>query len=361
MTGCDLRHGAGGKSTCLALAALLAALGAAAQAPAATSVTLRGTVVAAGTGDPLPFTIVAVRPGPERFTDEHGVFAVSGLAPGRYRLLVRQIGYTPADTSLTVRGDSDVSVRIELAHLAIELPPVTVTARTTCTRPGFPDRRVTPALAAVFDQLLENARRFELLADSYPFRFRHQRTYRTVTGRGDTLRIKVDSIEQASAPELKSYRPGRIVEWGSGPFRDQRVVLLPALAQFADSAFIATHCFRLAGRDTIDGVTLVRVDFEPAATLRSADVSGAAYLDSLSYQLRYTRMAVTKPERALSGVTAFVATTRFSEIAPGIVLHDDVRAVATLLTPPGSSSPAQRIEEQRLLSVRFLRPLVRER
>jgi hypothetical protein len=341
--------------------ALLVPLCATAQEVRSGTVTLRGTVVVAGTGAPLPLSIVAVRPGPtEQFTDAHGAFAVSGLAQGSYRLLVRQIGYTPADTSVTIRGDADVSVRIDLAHLAIDLPPVTVTGRTTCTQPGPPDRGVTPALATLFDQLLENARRFTLLAGSYPFRFRHERTYRTVTGRGDTLVTEVDSMWQSSQGELKRYQPGRVVVWGSGPFQDRRVVLLPALAQFGDSAFIAMHCFRLAGRDTIAGETLVRVDFEPAATLRSTDVSGAAYLDSLTYQIRYTRIALTKPEPALAGVVAFAATTRFSEIAPGIVLHDHVRALTTLRAPTRSSLPAQRIEEQRLLSVRFLRPIIKQ-
>jgi len=343
--------------------ALLAPLCAAAQEPGhpPSGVTLRGTVVAAGTQQPLPFTIVAVRPGlTERFTDEHGAFAFSGLARGTYRLIVRQIGYTPGDTSVTVDGDSDVSVRVGLTHVAIELPPVTVTGRTTCTRPGSPDRSLTPALAAVFDQLLENARRFELLADSFPFRFVHERTYRTVTRGADTLAAAVDSIEQTSREERQQrYRPGQVVQRGRGPFRDQRVVVLPALTHFADTTFINHHCFRLAGRDTIEGKALVRIDFAPSARLRSADLAGAAYLDPVTYQLRHTRVAVTKPERALPDVAALVATTRFREIAPGIMLHEHVRAVTTLRTPARSAVPAQRIEEQRLLSVQFLRSFFR--
>jgi hypothetical protein len=350
------------RSSPAAALALLAPLCATAQEPRPVAVTLRGTVVAAGTGERLPFSIIALHPSPHQlFTDEHGAFALSGVSPGRYRLLVRQIGYTPADTIVAVRGDSDVSVRIELTHLAIDLPPVTVTGRTTCTAPGPPQGSVTPGLAAVFDQLLENARRFELLADSYPFRFRHERIYRRVTGRPDTVTVGVDSIEQASEGELKPYRPGQIVVEGTGPFQGQRVVLLPGLAQLGDTAFTATHCFRLAGRDTIEGTTLVRLDFEPVATLRSADVAGAAYLDSLTYQLRYTRVTLTRPGRALPGTVALVATTRFREIAPGVVLHDHVHVVTTLPTPMRSSVPALRIEEQRLLSVRFVRPFFRER
>jgi hypothetical protein len=339
--------------------ALLAPLCAAAQEPRPTSVTVHGSVVAAGTDQPLAFSIVALRPGvSDHFTDQDGTFRFTDVAPGIYRLIVRQIGYSPADSIVIVR-DADVTLRIKLSHLAVELPPITVVGRTTCTQPGPPDPTVAPALAAVFDQVLEHVRRFELLADSYPFRFRIERTQWWVSRADQALTITVDSIDQTSREERRTYRPGEVVEWGRGPFQGERVVRLPGLTQFGDSAFIHTHCFRLAGRDTIEGEALVRVDFVAAARLRSANVEGAAYLDAVTYQLRFTRVALTRAQRALPGVVALVATTRFREIAPGIVLHDHVRAVTTLPPPPRPSLPAQRIEEQRLLGVEFLRPLYR--
>ena len=304
-------------------------------------VTVHGTVVNAETGEPLAFSIVALQPGfAEHFTDQAGAFTFTNVSTGTYRLRVRQIGYSPVDTTLTVGSDSDLSIRIALRRVAVELPPITVTGALTCVQPGPPDAAVTPALASVFDQLLENARRYRLLADSFPFTFVIERT--SSTG--------VDTIEQTSGDERHRYRPGRVVDAGTGPWRDRRVVLLPGLEEFGDSAFVRNHCFRLAGRDTAEGEVFVRIDFEPAARLRSADVAGAAYLDPGSYQLRYTRVRLTRPERSLPEVLGLVATTRFREIAPGIVLHDRVRAVATL------PRQVERIEEQRLLGVRFQRP-----
>jgi hypothetical protein len=302
--------------------------------------TVHGTVVSAETGDPLAFSIVSLRPTlNEHFTDEHGAFTFAGVLPGTYRLVVRQIGYTPADTTLVVTSDADVVVHIVLIHVAVELPPITVTGELTCTQPGLPDAASTPALSAVFEQLLENARRYRLLADSFPFTFVIERRYES----------EVDTVTQTSAQEHR-YRPGRVIDWGKGDFRNQRVVLLPALQEFADSAFLQNHCFRLAGRDTLEGETFVRVDFEPAARLRSPDVAGAAYLEEGTYQLRYTRVSLTRAERSLPGVIGLVATTRFREIVPGIVLHDRVRAVTTLRRVP------ERVEEQRLLAVQFMRP-----
>jgi hypothetical protein len=340
--------------------ALLAPLCAAAQEPPPPRVTLRGTVVVAGTGDPLPFTIVALGPGfTEQFTDEHGAFAFSGLSRGRYRLVVRQIGYTPADTSITVHSDSDVSVRIALPHIAIELPPITVTGRATCTRPGAPDRRLTPALAAVFGQMLENAHRYQLLADAYPYVVRFERTFTWVDGEGKRTVTRVDTIEHKSEVRWR-YRPGKVVATGTGQFRGESIVRLPGLEDFADSAFLRAHCFRLFGLDTLEGGAVIRLDFDPAARLRSADVAGEVYLDSASYQMRYAVVRLTRPERANPPLFPLVATSRYREIAPGIELHDHVRSVTTLPPRARSSPPAQRIEEQRLLTVHFIRPLGRE-
>jgi hypothetical protein len=272
-----------------------------------------------------------------------GTFTFTGIGAGTYRLLVRQIGYAPAETTLVI-GRDDLTVRLALGRVGVDLPPITVTGELTCIQPGPPDSAVTPSLAAAFDQLLENARRFRLLADSFPFGFALERTQRPD--------LQVDTITQTSAEERRRYRPGAVVAAGTGSWRDRRVVRLPGLEQFADSAFVHNHCFRLAGRDTIDGEMFVRVDFEPAARLRTSDVSGAAYLDLSSYQLRYTQVHLTRPERALRGVLGLVVTTRFREIVPGIVLHDRVRAVTTL------PKQIERIEEQRLLAVTFTRPFL---
>ena len=316
--------------------------------------TVHGTVVSAETGEPLGYSIVSLRPTlDEHFTDQHGAFTFTGVLPGTYRLLVRQIGYMPADTTLVVTSDADLLVHIVLIHVAVELPPITVTGELTCTQPGPPDATATPALAAVFEQLLENARRYRLLADSFPFTFVIERTYASLSKIPENSRLEIDTVAQTSAQERQRYRPGGVVGMGEGGFSGQRIVRLPGLEQFADSAFVHNHCFRLAGRDTTEGDTFVRMDFEPAARLRSPDIAGAAYLELGTYQLRYTRVRLTRPERSLPGVTGLEATTRFREIVPGIVLHDHVRAVTTLRTQ------LERIEEQRLMVVQFLRPFGR--
>ncbi len=332
---------------------LACALPAPAQRPPG-NLTLRGTVVAE-TGDPLGFSIVTLIPGAgRRFTDQRGAFAFHELAAGMYLLSVRQIGYTPLNTQIVLRDGTSLTLPVVLRRLAVELPPITVTGHAICTHPGPPDRTVTPALAAVFDQLQENARRLELLADSHPFRFRLERRFRGVNRRGDSLAAEVDTIDLESSETRRPYRPGRVVAQGSGPFRDRRVVSLPSLHEFGDSAFLHNHCFRLAGRDTIGGEMLVRIDFEPAQRLRSSDVAGSAYLDSITYELRFTETSLTKPQRAqIQGIRSLVARIEFTSLVRGIALQDFVRAVTTYR----SGLVTSRVETQRLLGVHFKRPL----
>jgi hypothetical protein len=316
---------------------------------------LRGTVVSAETGQPLGFSIVTLLPKIGRqFTDSAGAFVFAGTTPGRYVLSVRQIGYAPLDTQIVVAGDSTTTVQIALRHLAIELPPVTIADR-QCTNPGPPDSSDS-ALRAVFDQLQENARRFELLSDSYPFRYRLERTVRTVNQRGDTGRAIVDTIRLTSDDDHDHpYAVGRVVEpawgpWGGGG--DGVYVIHSAdLHDLGNPDFVASHCFRLAGRDTIGEETLVRINFEPATRIGSADMAGAAYLDSLTFELRYTETSLTRPERSvLNNLRTVNFRTRFRSVARNVSLQDLLTVITTY-----RFGQRPKIETQRTVEVRFSR------
>src|SRR6266540_3603243 len=302
------------------------------QVATAPQPSLRGTVVSAETSYPLGFSIVTLHPNIGRqFTDGAGAFAFSGTQAGMYLLSVRQIGYAPLDTQVAITGDSATIVHIALRRLAIELPPVTIAAR-QCTNPGRPDSS-DAALLAVFEQLQENARRFELLADSYPFRYVLELSERNVS---------------------HPYAVGRVVEPGWGPWGSPENVLVIRSADLEDlgnASFIANHCFRLAGRDTIGGETLVRIDFEPATRIGSADMAGAAYLDPSTYELRFTETSLTRPERsALTNVRSMNFRTRFRNIARGVPLQDSLTVITTY-----RYGRQTKIDTQRTVEVRFRR------
>jgi hypothetical protein len=310
---------------------------------------LRGTVVSAEAGQPLGYSIVELRPARgQQFTTASGTFAFSTLQPGTYLLSVRQIAYTPVDTLIVVPENGETVVRVALRHLAIELPPVTVAAA-QCTKPGPPEASDT-ALRAVFDQLQENARRYELLADSYPFRYTLEIAERTVSQRGDTGEPEIRRLRFYSS-DNHSYAVGRVVEPAWGPWGDPANTLVIHSAELQDlgnARFIANHCFRLAGLDTIGGDTLVRVDFEAAKRL-GPDMSGSAYLHPTTYELRYTVTSLTRPERSeLANVRAMSFRTRFRNIAPGVPLQDSLTAITTY-----RYGGRTKIDTQRTLDVRF--------
>src|SRR5206468_7615333 len=116
-----------------------------------------------------------------------------------------------------------------------------------------------------------NARRYELLAESYPFRYALEISERTVSQHGDTGKPEIRKL-RFSSDDNHPYTVGRVVEPAWGPWGDPQTTLVIHSAELQDLGnpkFIANHCFRLAGLDTIAGDTLVRVDFEPAKRLGS--------------------------------------------------------------------------------------------
>jgi hypothetical protein len=307
-------------------------------------------VVSAESGQPLGFSIVTLQPnGGRQFTDSAGAFTFADIHAGTYVLSVRQIGYVPLDTQVVISGASATVVRVTLRRLAIELPPVTVTGH-QCTKPGRPDSS-DATLLAVFDQLEENAKRFQLLADSYPFRYTLELSERTVNQKGDTGRPIVRKLEFSSS-DGPSYAVGGVVGPSYPPWDPGGLVIETGGPEyFANASFIANHCFRLTGRDTIAGETLVRIDFEPGQRVWSADLSGAAFLDSLTYQLRYLETALTHPERTdLNGVRTLAARTRFRDVAPGVPLQDWLMVVTTY-----RSRRTSEVQTQRTVDVHFLR------
>ena len=320
--------------------------------PLAAQQTLRGTVLTAGSTDSLPFSVVSLEPGfPPRLTDVRGQFTFTMLTTGRYRLVVRQIGHLPFDTLLTVGTAALEPLQVTLQRMAIGLPAVTVRGRIECRVPGPPDPAISAAAAAVFDQAVENARRYRLLADSFPHRTVVERTLATVDAGGNQHVTMIDTLPRESGA-LRPYRRGHLITDGAGPRIGQLEVRLWHLEDFADSAFIKHHCFRLAGRDTLGGETLTRLDFQPPRSFGEVDVEGAVYLDPATYVVRYAVVRLTQPRQGLRNVAALEARTRFRQIAPWLVVYDH-SAVTRLRNPRGAS----RVEEVRMLDVRFARPL----
>jgi len=324
----------------------------------ARDVTLRGTVLTAETSEPVPYGIIEVDRLARRLTDQAGVFQIGPLRAGSHHLVVRQIGYLPFDSTIAIPATTPLFIRLK--RLGVLLSPVSVSGTPECRVPGPPNAAVTPALATIFDQLVTNARRMRLLADEYPHLLYVQRTLADTelpVGAGRT-KIGTDTLKLRSTDKWV-YRPGHIVGRTSyeedfvgrrirSPWDDQELIRLPTLVDFADSSFVATHCFQLVGRDTLQGGVFVRIEFRPTIRIKTSDVAGAAYLDSLTYMIRYTVVDVTRPGQGVPGLTSLSATSRFHEAAPGILVTDWILAKSRM-------GLNDRTEEQRLLQFSFIR------
>jgi len=330
----------------------------------ASDFTLRGSVVTAETSEPVAYAIVEVNGLAPRLTDETGHFQVVALRAGTYHVVVRQIGYLPFDSTIAIPA---APVLIRLKRLGVLLSAVTVNGTGECRRPGPPDAAVTPALATIFEQLVTNARRMRLLADEFPHTAFVLRTLTDTPLPVGPIKTGTDTLTQRSMDKWP-YRPGHVVgrtaynEDFSGrriltPRDDQDLVRLPTLIDFADSSFVATHCFQLVGRDTLDGGTFMRIEFRPSVRIKTSDVSGGAYLDSATYMIRYTAVDLTHPGQGVPGLIFRRATSRFREVAPGILVTDRIRAQSRGLTNQltDRNQLFDRTEEQQLLEVHFIR------
>lgn len=317
------------------------------SSPAA-SQALRGDVRAAESNIPLPYSTVVLLPGVVgRFADDSGVFSFPRLAAGRYRMVVRAIGYLPFDTTITLA--EPIALHVRLLPLAVELPPVTVVATRACLRPGPPARDSEPELAQIFDQLRDNAERFRLLSEAYPFKYwveRHVWQDPPSPGTG----VELDTIELRSDARFP-YRPGGLIINQLGPRGRERTLRLPTVLDLADSVFHKTHCFTFAGVDSLSGRLHLRVDFLASDRLRSPDVAGSAWLDSETYQLRQLTFRLTRAERAATSLKTLEATVAFGELFRSLTVPVHIAAKSEAVS---RRRPVTGNESQRLLRVEFL-------
>jgi hypothetical protein len=328
---------------------------------------LRG-VVRSTLGDRIPYAVVALEPAfPHRFTDDSGNFVFPRVPPGTYHFLARQVGYKPLDTTVVVLPDSTLELRIALEHLVVELSQIDVTAELAraarpshCTEPGPPDPVRTADLAAIFVQLKQNAERYWMLADSYPAIYRMSRSRGYMDRDGKVFYTSVDTVELRTDTRWH-YAPGHLLADLQSPHGGTELqVMLPTLPDLADSVFDANHCFRLVGLDTLEGEMYVRVDFRPDERLVEPDADGSAYLDPVTYLIRYLKIQLTHASRAVVDLVNLTAKVRFREIAPSIVIADLITSEAASRQGAGLRGElVEGRELQRLLSVFFTRPLPR--
>ena len=318
---------------------------------------VRGVVRAGGVRIPYAVVDLGAARG-KQFSDDSGTFRFIGVPAGSFRLAVRQVGFRPFDTTVVKLEGTPLVVSVNMEPLVIELAAITVAVRRTCEAPGPPDSTLAPRLADVFDQLRQNAERYAFLSDSYPFHYRLSRTFTDFDAAGRIVWSATDTVRYLSSAQVH-YRPGQVLAVGPGPQHSlAKVIRLPTLSDFADSAFQSNHCFYFAGTETRDSTRLVRFDFVPVDSLRFPDIEGDVELDAGSFQIRSATIRLTRVGRAMPGLVSTSSTISFAELYPNIVVPRRMEGELIPVPRLDVRTPiARSTEAQQLLDVHFERPL----
>jgi hypothetical protein len=319
-------------------------------------VTVSGTVISEGTGNPIPFSTLRIQPiGRERFADRNGSFVYYSVPPGTYEIQARMLGYLPFDSLVQVVSNAPLVLTITLRRVPTSLEEVKITAPPR--RCIFPDEMgfvSDPELALVLNEARKNAQREQLLRRTYPFEYQMAQSHATrdlVTGRST---LQYDTATYRSDDTWR-YRRGRVVTQDrSKLFGEVRVMRLPTLADLADRHFLASHCFKYSGVVEDNGRPAHRIDFHTDSSLIAPDVEGSLYLDSATYLIKRAQFRLTRGGTVKPAILGLEVTTTYREILPNVALFDQILSVQPLPPPAQGGNPVEFREVQRLMSFRFL-------
>jgi hypothetical protein len=295
------------KQACAALFAVSLVADLQAQAGAIT-----GRVVARGSGEPMPYAIVALPSlNIERFADDSGRFYFGDLRSGSMAVRVRRLGYVPVDTIVRV-GDEAIS--IELERVAMTLAGITVVAHPPCLTPGLPAAPADSLLVTILNQVRLNAEQYKFLVTQYPFYYMSEIVRSSRMKKTGETRYDARLMHRQDARVESKYKPGRVLAWRAGATAFQ----IPGLIDFADRDFLGAHCFHLRGTEVVEEEALVRVDIVAAERIKDPDVNGSIYLDPGSFQVVRTVLRLSKITRDIGFLEDFEVTTMFREVMPSI-------------------------------------------
>ncbi|HUQ18983.1 MAG TPA: carboxypeptidase regulatory-like domain-containing protein [Gemmatimonadaceae bacterium] len=317
--------------------------------------TLEGSVVSGAMGQPIPYTTILIEPiGRERFTDQSGRFVYFSVAPGKYRIRIRQVGYSPIDTTmmLTAANRQPVftmsKIPSTLAEMQITAPP------RKCIVPEENGFVGDPELSVVLTEARKNAERERMLRRTYPFEYKLAQQHDTYDLKDSTHRVVYDTMTYRSDDDWK-YRQGKVVSDEKNKlFGDVRVMRLPTLTDLADVRFLTAHCFKYSGITSEDRIPVHQIDFQPITDITAPDVEGSIFIDSATYLIRRAEFRLTRGGSVKPAILGMKVTTTYREVLPNVALFDEIRSVQPLNPSRASANPTEFRETQQLLSFRFL-------
>jgi hypothetical protein len=316
---------------------------------------LAGRVLAAD-GAPVSFALVRLPAlGLERFTDASGQFDLGSIPSGAHKVLVSQTAFAPKDTVMWVDTTGISRPDIRLSRSVPTLSELVAEAAPPCMAPQETEAQATLPFTGLFDQVMQNAERFRVLSESYPFVTTYERVLTERRSDGSTVVVGTDTNVIRSA-EVPRYAPGSLVRLVPRADREQDYSMrIPTLADLNNPAFRRSHCFTYAGIGDFAGERLARVDFRVADWVTTPDVDGIVYLDTATFQVRGMVLSLTRiPQR---GIDSLIVTTLYRELGPRLAIPTQVSTTTYLRAPRVSFRSAGisgQTESQWLIHIGFM-------
>ena len=180
----------------------------------------------------------------------------------------------------------------------------------------------------IVDQLFTNAVRLLAMEHEFPVHARFERLSAGLVALDSVQWFAWDTLTTRSN-DIAGYERGRVLRTGS-----RAVIRYFTTSDIARPAFRDHHCLWVAGVEEVAGEPLIRIDFEPARMVRTADWAGSPFLDPVSGILRRSEARLVNLPRNAGGLRATVCEVTYMEIEPTLVHEQAANCYTTLTTGP---------------------------
>lgn len=310
---------------------------------------LRVSVLDDVSRQPLPNAeVIDLSGGQHRFTNDRGEAQVAWPADGELRLRVRELGYRFEERTIRRDARTGDTATFALRRIAYVLPSVVSTAPGGCISDADP---VAKELSiAVLEQLRQGAERYQRFEAAYPFDVRLERRT-AIIGPDGKGRLIGSSIEEGDSKKWgDEYAPGLVVDHSRAAFS----IPILFITSLANPVFWENHCFMARGVESQGKRRVVRLEFSPVVTLRSADWQGVAFVDSATSLLRRIEFQLVLLESG-DQPRRFEGYSTFAEPSPFIVVPDSTVAVWWRhdAAADGRWGPPDRLQSLHLESLKY--------
>lgn len=316
-------------------------------------------------GGPLPNAEVLPdgRP-PSRLTDGRGEVRLPWPGGGSFRLVVRQIGFAPFDSTLAARP-ANGRVVVLLKPVAYRLPDLATGIVRGCPAPQTAAQ--AERTAAILEQLQIGAQHFEAFRREYEWVVTSERRTADVVDAASGTNLDTKLEQTKSSDWGAPYRRGRVLE-REGPTRDDDGFPLPPgrlswsarllfVSELASPRFWENHCFLSLESEPDEDEPTVQLAFSPRTFIKQPDWRGVAILDSATAELRRVTFELVnldpaRPPARLEGATEFV------RVSPYVMIPAVTRA-QFWFTPPvdgrsdGTWSLPDRVQRLTTMTLRW--------